>query len=248
MRSFFGQFGTVVEARIILHRDTNKPRGFGFVSMSSVAEADAVMNNLQGADFMGRQIRIDRSSPKGQGPPGGRGGGNFEDRRRDDRPRGGFEDRPRGGFEDRRGGRDDRPRGGGFEDRGRGGEDRRGGAGGFGDRGFENRGPPRDDFNSRGPPRGGFDSRGPEPRDYFDDRNRGFGMPPAGNSWGGGGGGGFGGNDYGPPRDMPRGPPREGGRGGGVCFSFQKGTCTRGADCRFQHVLEGAPGGGAQRY
>lgn len=66
------------EVRVIRDRDTGRSRGFAFVTMGSNEQAEEAMRYLQGADLQGRQIRVDKSSPRGSGAPrrgGGSGGG-----------------------------------------------------------------------------------------------------------------------------------------------------------------------------
>ena len=53
-----GEFGTVEDARLITDRETNRSRGFGFVTMSTVAEAEEVVNQLNGQDVDGRVLRV----------------------------------------------------------------------------------------------------------------------------------------------------------------------------------------------
>ncbi|OGL77192.1 RNA-binding protein [Candidatus Uhrbacteria bacterium RIFCSPHIGHO2_12_FULL_47_12] len=63
LRAAFGEFGTVVSARIITDKFTGKSRGFGFVEMSSDEEALAVIAGLDGKDFQGRPIAISIARP-----------------------------------------------------------------------------------------------------------------------------------------------------------------------------------------
>jgi nucleolin len=121
----FQEYGTVLGVRLPTDRETGALKGFGYVTYSSVDEAKAAMETMQGADLAGRSLRLDFSQPRpnnGDSPVrGGRGGG-----------RGGFGDRGRGGFGGRGGGR------GGFGDRGGRGGGRgnaRGGRGGTTNRG-----------------------------------------------------------------------------------------------------------------
>jgi nucleolin len=119
----FEEYGSIKGVRLITDKDTGNFKGFGYVEMSSIEEAQAAFEALQGAEVAGRPIRLDYASAKPSNESGGRGG--FGGGRGGGR--GGFNDRGRGG----RGGR------GGFNDRGRGGRGGRGGGsfnrGGFGD-------------------------------------------------------------------------------------------------------------------
>ena len=69
----FSQCGTVDSAKLITDRDTGRSKGFGFVEMSSDAEAQAAIEKLDGQDFDGRSMKVNEAKP--QEPRGGRGGG-----------------------------------------------------------------------------------------------------------------------------------------------------------------------------
>jgi heterogeneous nuclear ribonucleoprotein A1/A3 len=61
----FAQYGTVVEAVVIMDRENpNRSRGYGFVTMSTPDEAAAAKAALEGKDLDGREIRIDFAQPK----------------------------------------------------------------------------------------------------------------------------------------------------------------------------------------
>jgi RNA recognition motif-containing protein len=59
----FAQYGTVNSAKVIMDRDTNRSKGFGFVEMSSSAEASEAISALNGADFDGRQMNVSEAKP-----------------------------------------------------------------------------------------------------------------------------------------------------------------------------------------
>jgi RNA recognition motif-containing protein len=79
LREVFAEGGNVEEVRVVLDRDTGRPRGFAFVEMASDAEATAAMQALNGRDVQGRAISVsearERSGGGGGGGGGGRGGG-----------------------------------------------------------------------------------------------------------------------------------------------------------------------------
>ena len=54
----FSQFGKVVEANVILDRDTGRSRGFGFVTLASHKDASRVVKALDGLDLDGRRIAV----------------------------------------------------------------------------------------------------------------------------------------------------------------------------------------------
>ncbi|HEY4103129.1 MAG TPA: RNA-binding protein [Polyangiaceae bacterium] len=75
----FGQAGEVTEAKLVLDRETGRSRGFAFVSMSSDAEAQKAISELDGTDLDGRPLRVsiaeERKPRAGGGGGGGYGGG-----------------------------------------------------------------------------------------------------------------------------------------------------------------------------
>ena len=62
LRQAFERFGNLVRAEIALDKDTGVSKGFGFVSYSEVAAADAAMAAMNGAMVAGRQVRIKKTS------------------------------------------------------------------------------------------------------------------------------------------------------------------------------------------
>lgn len=79
LKTFFQQAGTVESAAVITDRFSGRSRGFGFVEMSSSAEARTAIDTLNGQVLDGRTITVDeareRSGSGGGGGGGGRGGG-----------------------------------------------------------------------------------------------------------------------------------------------------------------------------
>ena len=59
----FSQFGNVLSAKVIMDRDTNRSKGFGFVEMSSSSEAADAIQALNGTDFDGRQMNVTEAKP-----------------------------------------------------------------------------------------------------------------------------------------------------------------------------------------
>jgi nucleolin len=58
LQDLCGEFGSVEDSRLITDRETGRSRGFGFVTMSSEAEADEVVAQLNGQDVDGRVLRV----------------------------------------------------------------------------------------------------------------------------------------------------------------------------------------------
>ena len=70
----FAAFGGVESCKLITNRDTGESKGFGFIEMSSNAEAQAAMDNLNGADYDGRPMKVNEAKPQEKRSGGGRGG------------------------------------------------------------------------------------------------------------------------------------------------------------------------------
>lgn len=64
LAQIFSQAGTVVTAQVVMDRQTGRSRGFGFVEMSTDEEADAAVQNLNGADVEGRKIVVNVARPR----------------------------------------------------------------------------------------------------------------------------------------------------------------------------------------
>ena len=71
----FAQFGEVTNCALPLERDTGRKRGFAFVEMGDEATEAAAIDGLQGAELMGRPLRINKAEPRGSAPRRGGGGG-----------------------------------------------------------------------------------------------------------------------------------------------------------------------------
>jgi RNA recognition motif-containing protein len=73
LRDTFGQIGTVADAKVVMDRETGRPRGFAFVEMSSDQEAQQAIQQLNGRELDGRAINVSEAQERTGG--GGRGGG-----------------------------------------------------------------------------------------------------------------------------------------------------------------------------
>ena len=71
----FAAHGTVTSVNVIMDRETNRPRGFAFVEMSSDSEAQAAMQALDGQDLDGRNLKVNIAKPRESRGGGGGGGG-----------------------------------------------------------------------------------------------------------------------------------------------------------------------------
>ena len=69
--SLFAQVGTVASAKVIMDRLSGRSKGFGFVEMSSDAEAKAAIEKLNGADLEGNAVKVSEARPQAAKPEGG---------------------------------------------------------------------------------------------------------------------------------------------------------------------------------
>jgi cold-inducible RNA-binding protein len=77
LQDTFAAHGTVLEANLMMDRESGRPRGFGFVTMSTPAEAEAAINALNGKSIDGRALTVNVAKPReertgGRGSSGGR--------------------------------------------------------------------------------------------------------------------------------------------------------------------------------
>ena len=69
LREAFERFGRVDSVHIIMDRETNRSRGYGFVEMSNDSEANAAIEGLNGADMSGRPLRVNEARPRAERRP-----------------------------------------------------------------------------------------------------------------------------------------------------------------------------------
>ncbi|WP_428100637.1 RNA recognition motif domain-containing protein [Candidatus Rariloculus sp.] len=64
LRDAFAAFGDVTSVKILLDRETGRPRGFGFVEMPNQSEGQAAITNLNGKELDGRPVRVNEARPR----------------------------------------------------------------------------------------------------------------------------------------------------------------------------------------
>ena len=69
----FSEYGTVKRVQLPTDRETGRPRGFGFVEMKDDAEEQKAIDALDGAEWMGRDIKVNKAKPREE--RGGNSGG-----------------------------------------------------------------------------------------------------------------------------------------------------------------------------
>lgn len=79
LTAVFTEYGSVKRVQLPVDRETGRMRGFGFVEMSADAEEEAAIAALDGAEWMGRGLRVNKAKPREER---GGGGGSFGGGRR----------------------------------------------------------------------------------------------------------------------------------------------------------------------
>ena len=74
LQDMFAAHGNVVEANLMMDRTTGRPRGFGFVTMSSPEEAQKAIDALNGVSVDGRALTVNIARPREERPAGAGGG------------------------------------------------------------------------------------------------------------------------------------------------------------------------------
>ncbi|MBE9227357.1 RNA-binding protein [Phormidium sp. LEGE 05292] len=75
LTNVFAEYGTVKRVHLPTDRETGRPRGFGFVEMSTDAEEDAAIEALDGAEWMGRDLKVNKAKPREDNRKASAGGG-----------------------------------------------------------------------------------------------------------------------------------------------------------------------------
>lgn len=73
----FAEYGTVTRVHLPVDRETGRVRGFAFVEMQTTTEEDAAIEALDGAEWMGRDLKVNKAKPREEG---GSSRGNFGNR------------------------------------------------------------------------------------------------------------------------------------------------------------------------
>lgn len=77
LTAVFAEYGSVKRVQLPTDRETGRMRGFGFVEMGADAEETAAIEALDGAEWMGRDLKVNKAKPREE-----RGGGSFGGGRR----------------------------------------------------------------------------------------------------------------------------------------------------------------------
>lgn len=85
LKQAFAEYGTVKRIQLPTDRETGRVRGFAFVEMGTEAEEGTAIEALDGAEWMGRDLKVNKAKPRedrGSSSGGGWGGGDNRSRDR----------------------------------------------------------------------------------------------------------------------------------------------------------------------
>ena len=77
LRGLFSNYGNVDDVAVITDRETGRPRGFAFVTMSNDQEGKAAIEAVNGTEFEGRTLNVNEARPRESRGGGGGGGGGY---------------------------------------------------------------------------------------------------------------------------------------------------------------------------
>ena len=68
LKQLFSEFGAVKSAKVIMDRETNKSKGFGFIEMEDASAGTKAIEALNGNDCEGRTLRVNEAQPREEKP------------------------------------------------------------------------------------------------------------------------------------------------------------------------------------
>lgn len=75
LTTVFAEYGTVKRVQLPTDRESGQPRGFGFVEMDTETAETAAIEALDGAEWMGRTLKVNKAKPREDRRSGGSWGG-----------------------------------------------------------------------------------------------------------------------------------------------------------------------------
>ncbi|TVQ12098.1 MAG: RNA-binding protein [Leptolyngbya sp. DLM2.Bin27] len=77
LEQVFAEYGDVKRVSLPTDRETGRPRGFAFIDMAAEAQEDTIIESLDGAEWMGREMRVNKARPRDDARSGSGNGGNY---------------------------------------------------------------------------------------------------------------------------------------------------------------------------
>lgn len=75
IKSVFAEYGEVTRISLPIDRETGRKRGFAFVDMADEAKEDQAISELDGAEWLGRELRVNKARPRTDDGGSGSGDG-----------------------------------------------------------------------------------------------------------------------------------------------------------------------------
>ena len=73
LNEVFAEYGAIKRVQLPTDRETGRPRGFGFVEMETEEEEQSAIDALDGAEWMGRVLKVNKAKPREDRRPSGGG-------------------------------------------------------------------------------------------------------------------------------------------------------------------------------
>jgi len=67
IRDVFAEYGEVVRVSLPIDRETGRKRGFAFVEMGTPESEDKAVSELDGAEWLGRELKVNKARPRTEG-------------------------------------------------------------------------------------------------------------------------------------------------------------------------------------
>ena len=64
LESVFAEYGTVKRVYLPTEKETGRPRGFGFVELENEGDEDTAIEELDGAEWFGRVLKVNKARPR----------------------------------------------------------------------------------------------------------------------------------------------------------------------------------------
>ena len=68
LNEVFSEYGEVVSVKIVMDRETGRAKGFGFVEMANEADGERAVEELDGAEVSGRNMKVNKARPRPERP------------------------------------------------------------------------------------------------------------------------------------------------------------------------------------
>ena len=75
LKEVFAEYGEVSRVSLPTDRETGRKRGFAFVEMKDESKEDLAISELDGAEWLGRELKVNKAKPRDNGGGGSGGGG-----------------------------------------------------------------------------------------------------------------------------------------------------------------------------